>query len=215
MTGKIIATNPTVITNYQVYQQGKTLYTGDTLIFGAMVKALNASVGVGGLAAINGHFLSNTPVYIKSRGGFASNAGGPCDLDNMLTDSGWIPIYGYVNLQSGADSGTTADVAFSVWAYGGNQYLIWQPWMRILQASSGFTLSDAIKYGASIGAGTAAPAGVVAIQSYQTFLTGNDITANRPSASDVGAGAQFYDTTLSKPIWSNGSVWKDAAGNTV
>lgn len=39
-------------------------------------------------------------------------------------------------------------------------------------------------------------------------------TAGRPSA--IGAtGAMIYDTTLGKPVWSNGSVWKDAAGTTV
>lgn len=45
--------------------------------------------------------------------------------------------------------------------------------------------------------------------------TGASTTGNRPSAAAVGAGAQRYDTTLGMPIWSNGSVWKDAAGNTV
>lgn len=38
-------------------------------------------------------------------------------------------------------------------------------------------------------------------------------TAQRPSA--VSPGAQFYDTTLGKPIWYSGSAWKDAAGTTV
>lgn len=28
-------------------------------------------------------------------------------------------------------------------------------------------------------------------------------------------GKMFYDTTLSKPIWFNGSVWKDAMGTEV
>lgn len=37
----------------------------------------------------------------------------------------------------------------------------------------------------------------------------------RPSAGVVGSGAQFYDTTLSKPIWSDGTVWRDSAGSTV
>jgi hypothetical protein len=45
--------------------------------------------------------------------------------------------------------------------------------------------------------------------------SGAGATGSRPSASTAGAGAMFYDTTLSKPIWSNGSVWKDAAGTTV
>lgn len=40
-------------------------------------------------------------------------------------------------------------------------------------------------------------------------------TAGRPSAAAAGAGAYYYDSTLSKPAWSNGSVWKDAAGTNV
>lgn len=40
-------------------------------------------------------------------------------------------------------------------------------------------------------------------------------TGSRPSAATVGAGSMWYDTTLTKPIWSDGSVWKDATGTTV
>jgi hypothetical protein len=45
--------------------------------------------------------------------------------------------------------------------------------------------------------------------------TGAAVTGSRPSAATAGVGAMFYDTTLSKPIWSNGTVWKDSAGTTV
>ena len=41
------------------------------------------------------------------------------------------------------------------------------------------------------------------------------VTGNRPTAASVGPGGRMYDTTLGKPIWSNGTVWKDAAGGTV
>lgn len=44
---------------------------------------------------------------------------------------------------------------------------------------------------------------------------GQYTTAGRPSASTAGAGATVYDTTLSKPIWSDGTVWRDAAGTSV
>ncbi|MDQ1536872.1 MAG: hypothetical protein QOE58_1265, partial [Actinomycetota bacterium] len=47
------------------------------------------------------------------------------------------------------------------------------------------------------------------------IVTGAAATGGRPSASVAKAGAMFYDTTLGKPIWSNGSVWKDSAGTTV
>jgi hypothetical protein len=56
---------------------------------------------------------------------------------------------------------------------------------------------------------------VLSLGADDVFKTGQNVTGSRPSAATVGAGAQFYDTTLSKPIWSNGTVWKDAAGNTV
>lgn len=39
-------------------------------------------------------------------------------------------------------------------------------------------------------------------------------TANRPTVGLV-VGQQVWDTTLAKPIWWNGSVWKDAANTTV
>ncbi|MBI1857238.1 hypothetical protein HY003_03715 [Candidatus Saccharibacteria bacterium] len=40
-------------------------------------------------------------------------------------------------------------------------------------------------------------------------------TASRPSAVTAGVGHQIYDTTLSKPVWSDGTVWRDAAGTSV
>lgn len=49
----------------------------------------------------------------------------------------------------------------------------------------------------------------------ECFRTGLNVTGSRPSAATAGAGSQFYDTTLGIPIWSNGTVWKDAAGTTV
>ncbi len=47
------------------------------------------------------------------------------------------------------------------------------------------------------------------------FRTGSSVTGSRPSASAVGVGAQWYDTTLTKPIWSDGTNWRDAAGTIV
>ena len=40
-------------------------------------------------------------------------------------------------------------------------------------------------------------------------------TTGRPPAAAVGAGATYFDTTLGKPGWSNGSTWRDAAGTTI
>lgn len=40
-------------------------------------------------------------------------------------------------------------------------------------------------------------------------------TGSRPSASAAGAGAMAFDTTLGKPIWSDGTTWRDATGTAV
>lgn len=37
-------------------------------------------------------------------------------------------------------------------------------------------------------------------------------TSQRPTASVAGTGFLWYDTTLSKPVWSDGVTWRDAAG---
>lgn len=58
-------------------------------------------------------------------------------------------------------------------------------------------------------------ASVLAMGTDDCFMTGKNVTGSRPSASAVGQGAQFFDTTLNKPIWSTGSVWVDATGATV
>ena len=40
-------------------------------------------------------------------------------------------------------------------------------------------------------------------------------TADRPAATVMRPGAKYYDTTLGIPVWSNGTVWKNAAGASV
>ena len=39
-------------------------------------------------------------------------------------------------------------------------------------------------------------------------------TANRPTVG-ISVGLMYFDTTLQKPVWWSGSVWKDATGTTV
>lgn len=40
-------------------------------------------------------------------------------------------------------------------------------------------------------------------------------TASRPSAVNAGSGGMIYDTDLAQPLWSDGSVWRDAMGGAV
>ncbi len=37
-------------------------------------------------------------------------------------------------------------------------------------------------------------------------------TASRPTAANVGVSGSYYDTTLGKPCWSDGTTWRDATG---
>lgn len=48
-----------------------------------------------------------------------------------------------------------------------------------------------------------------------TLPSTSGTTAARPSASTAGAGFAYFDTTLGKPIWSNGTAWVDATGTVV
>ena len=53
------------------------------------------------------------------------------------------------------------------------------------------------------------------IRAGTAIQTGAAVTGSRPAASTAAAGAMFYDTTLSKPIWSDGTTWRDATGTAV
>ena len=37
-------------------------------------------------------------------------------------------------------------------------------------------------------------------------------TAARPDVDDVEVGAEIFDTTLGKPVWSDGTDWVDSTG---
>lgn len=54
-------------------------------------------------------------------------------------------------------------------------------------------------------------AAITALKNKGTLNSG--ATGARPTATVIGWS--YFDTTVGKPIWWNGSVWKDAAGSTV
>lgn len=59
---------------------------------------------------------------------------------------------------------------------------------------------------------TDTPTDALAVVNRQ-FVTLNGLTAARPAAPVTGQF--YYDTTIGKPIWWNGTNWKDATGATV
>lgn len=48
-----------------------------------------------------------------------------------------------------------------------------------------------------------------------TGYLGTFTTVGRPAAAVGNTGQHYYDTTVSKPVWSDGTAWRDAAGTTV
>lgn len=45
--------------------------------------------------------------------------------------------------------------------------------------------------------------------------SGSYTTATRPSAATLGPGTRIYDSDLRKPVWSDGTTWRDATGTAV
>ena len=45
------------------------------------------------------------------------------------------------------------------------------------------------------------------------YVTRNSTTALRPTTSVLGES--YFDTTVSKPVWYNGTAYVDAAGNII
>lgn len=57
--------------------------------------------------------------------------------------------------------------------------------------------------------------GSVTFNGHTVVTVQNFATGSRPSATTSGMGAQIYDSTIHKPLWSDGTVWRDAMGNAV
>lgn len=57
-----------------------------------------------------------------------------------------------------------------------------------------------------------AAAGVLGVGAGHVIRTGKGATGSRPSASAVTAGSVWFDTTLNRPIWSDGTNWLGANG---
>lgn len=45
------------------------------------------------------------------------------------------------------------------------------------------------------------------------YVNLNGVTANRPTTSVVGQ--QYFDTTIGRPLFNNGTNWVDSAGSVV
>lgn len=94
-----------------------------------------------------------------------------------------------------------APMAFDVWTdNAGNPFTGVQPSVRLHCG----TFDESANHGAHL---------TPSINNALKLLT--VATGSRPTPATAGAGAQMYDTTISKPIWSDGTDWRDSAGTVV
>ncbi|WGW06061.1 DUF2793 domain-containing protein [Tropicibacter oceani] len=91
-----------------------------------------------------------------------------------------------------------------------NKAYFWNYEALDTQFATSNTARMTIKADGKVGIGTATPS--CGLEVAGAIRAASHASGARPSAASVGAGAMIYDTTLSKPLWSDGTAWRDAAG---
>lgn len=113
-----------------------------------------------------------------------------------------------------AASGDTVSVMFqSGWSGRAEMGLTGQDGFALKLSPDGSSWSEVLRADPAtghIGLGVSSPR--CPLDMAGPLRTGQSSSANRPSASVVGAGAMLYDSDLGQPIWSDGSTWRDAMG---
>lgn len=153
---------------------------------------------------------------------------GDVGINGRTTINGWT---NEVQLSVVGSNGQTADLQ-DWWAVGANKVARLTAG-GVFSSSNSHVAAEGLSFQTTLGAaGPASEAGVkfgsagdaaiyrsgvhvITTGPLDVFKTGQNVTGSRPVAATVGKGAQFFDTTLDKPIWSNGTDWKDATGVTV
>jgi hypothetical protein len=209
--------DPVVIDEFDFFSGNITLNDGDILVAGVSIYnhpdfdekqifytqiADNASAVFKGLSPDNGgdSYRSNAP-------------------DNeLIINQNWINLSTAHQVVSHPSSGSgiacklVARISPGTVSYTTQRF--WNPWMRVLRVADGFDWTDALKLMSATGyMRSGLPKQHTAIPENHMFLTGKSTTANRPSSP--AEGAQWFDTTLGKPIWYDGSGWVDATGTSV
>jgi hypothetical protein len=154
-------------------------------------------------------------------------------FDNSIDSrAGWSLYMAYGTLQGSANP-TAVDYNCGVRVE--RPTYVWKPFAVRVRAADivGMSAKEKVRllYTMS-GVVPGVPAGALGLHPHQKVFIGGDTSieresggvlkvgaalktaqgTTRPSATSVGMGGQFFDTALGKPIWSNGAVWRDAAG---
>jgi hypothetical protein len=159
------------------------------------IKRSNGQVYVGGSSVIPGDTDGSSEGLQVNR----NHSGTAFAVNSNLTGGGGVIGYAHQALDAASrtvDARVGADVTARFVAFADGKHE-WGP--------GGSTARDTNLYRAQADV----------LKTDDVFKTGASVTGSRPAAATVGQGGQWFDTTLNRPIWSTGSAWVDAAGNTV
>lgn len=156
------------------------------------------------------------------RGPGIGTATGTTASPTRATEAGWAPTYAKNDQQAMVvtNSGTNSNTALFEFVTSASGDRVWSS-KASADSVQRFNLQAGGLHEWGSGAATRdttlgrVASSVLGVGTDDCLRTGLAVTGSRPAAATAGQGSQFYDTTLGIPIWSTGSVWKDAAGNTV
>lgn len=195
-----------------LYQAGRKVVPGDRFVLFGMVKMLDMTTGGNSDTGVAFCGLVGQPVKAITGHGRSNSEGAPAGLDHAIADDGWLPLVVVIEATA---QGVPDLVIGNVIRKASSGYLVWKLAARFIPASLGFTDADLNRLTQAYGQMHGANSGVVSVMEHQPFRTGLGQASELPSAKAAGIGAQFYNKTICKPVWSDGSVWKDSSGNSV
>lgn len=124
-------------------------------------------------------------------------------------DYGWVFISGVKRFTSPQGA---ALLRFMIRSSSSQSFHVYNPFVVALPASS-YARRDVSRILSKLAfIDISAKPGTLHQMPHQTFRTGIGESAARPDPAKVGVGAQWFDATLGRPVWSTGAVWVDAAG---
>ncbi|MFZ5964864.1 DUF2793 domain-containing protein [Thalassococcus sp. BH17M4-6] len=114
-------------------------------------------------------------------------------------------------LLSNGNSGSGATDGF--WFGYSNAAYFWNYEATATNFATANTTRMTITAAGRVGIGTTAPS--CALDVSGPVRPGSYASASRPDAAAQGAGAMIYDTGLAQPLWSDGTIWRDATGTAI
>jgi hypothetical protein len=192
---------PTAATNVSV---------GDFVIYGAWFKAADPTKKLSAEVYLNvvtdGAFRFDGNTYVV----FGQQNLAPLG-------SGWIPQVGMSKVTALTTPGASVYFSMSARVAPDRPTVIWQPFALVLSASAGWTEKDAIRLKEHLSVVVdGAPAGSVALKSYQKLQFGADTNLYRRAANNLATDDDFEITDTTKGVIlksPNGSRYRLSVSN--